>query len=182
MAFFIGRDRKARWSYGFDDVALVPGMLTLNPKEIDISWKVRDLKFSMPIIASAMDGVVDVKFAVEMGRLGGLAVLNLEGVQTRYKNPDEIIKKIVEAKPAESTKIIQGIYKEPIKEELISERIAAIKKAGINRFTASDAFMAELRTKLAFMDTEWLKNAAGRGVDGKAAMAFYRSQAKNLAR
>lgn len=131
MAFFIGKDRKARWSYGFDDVALVPGMLTLNPKEVDSVWKIRDLKFNIPIIASAMDGVVDVKFAIEMGRLGGLAVLNLEGVQTRYKNPDEIIKKIVEAKPAESTKIIQGIYKEPIKEELISERIAAIKKAGV---------------------------------------------------
>ncbi|GAF82606.1 unnamed protein product, partial [marine sediment metagenome] len=108
MAFFIGRDRKARWSYGFDDVALVPGMLTLNPNEIDVSWKIRDAKFDIPIIASAMDGVVDVKFAVEMGRLGGLAVLNLEGVQTRYKNPDEIIRKIVGAKPAESTRIIQG--------------------------------------------------------------------------
>jgi IMP dehydrogenase len=131
MAFFIGRDREARKAYGFDDVALVPGLLTINPNEIDVSWKVRDLKFSIPIIASAMDGVVDVKFAIEMGKLGGLAVLNLEGIQTRYENPDEIIQQIVAAAPADSTKIIQGIYKEPIKEELISKRIKEIKKAGV---------------------------------------------------
>ncbi|MDD5354279.1 MAG: IMP dehydrogenase, partial [bacterium] len=119
MAFFIGRDREARKAYGFDDVALVPGLLTINPNEIDVAWKIRDIKFDLPIIASAMDGVVDVKFAIEMGKLGGLAVLNLEGIQTRYDKPDEIIQQIVAAAPADATKIIQSIYKEPIKEELI---------------------------------------------------------------
>ncbi|MDD5492168.1 MAG: GuaB3 family IMP dehydrogenase-related protein [bacterium] len=131
MAFFIGRDREARKAYGFDDVALVPGLLTINPNEIDVAWKIRDIKFDLPIIASAMDGVVDVKFAIEMGKLGGLAVLNLEGIQTRYDKPDEIIQQIVAAAPADATKIIQSIYKEPIKEELIGKRIREIKKAGV---------------------------------------------------
>lgn len=131
MAFFIGRDREARKAYGFDDVALVPGLLTINPNEIDVAWKIRDIKFNIPIIASAMDGVVDVKFAIEMGKLGGLAVLNLEGIQTRYENPAEIVQQIVGAGPENATKIIQGIYKEPIKEELIAKRIKEIKKANV---------------------------------------------------
>lgn len=131
MAFFIGKDREARRAYGFDEVALVPGALTINPNDVEISWKIRDMKFKIPIIASAMDGVVDVKFAIEMGRLGGLAVLNLEGIQTRYENPSKIIEEIAAASPEEATKIIQGIYDEPIKEALIAKRIKEIKKAKV---------------------------------------------------
>lgn len=131
MAFFIGRDREARRAYGFDEVALVPGLITVNPNEIDVTWKIRDLTFKVPIIASAMDGVVDVKFAIEMGKLGGLTVLNLEGIQTRYENPEEILDEIVQTSPQEATKLIQSIYKEPIKEELISKRIKEIKKTKV---------------------------------------------------
>lgn len=127
MPFFIGKDREARRSYGFDEVALVPGVLTLNPDEVDTSSYTGNLKFEIPIIASAMDGVVDVKFASAMGKLGGLAVLNLEGVQTRYEKPDEVIKEIVEASNEKATTIIQNIYKEPIKEHLIAKRIEQIK-------------------------------------------------------
>jgi hypothetical protein len=108
---WIGRNRKARVTYGFDEIALVPGRVTINPNEVDIAWRLprRDtepLDFKIPILASAMDGVVDVRFAIEMSKLGGLAVLNLEGVQTRYKNPKEVLQKIVEADKAEITGLL----------------------------------------------------------------------------
>ena len=107
MGMWIGRNRKARVTYGFDEIALVPGRVTINPNEVDITWRLprRDaapLEFKIPILASAMDGVVDVQFAIAMGKLGGLAVLNLEGVQTRYKNPREVLQKIVDADKSES--------------------------------------------------------------------------------
>src|SRR5438105_4626370 len=98
MGMWIGRNRKARVTYGFDEIALVPGSVTLNPNEVNTTFRLprRDmapLELKIPILASAMDGVVDVRFAIEMSRLGGLAVLNLEGVQTRYKNPSEVLEK-----------------------------------------------------------------------------------------
>ena len=101
MGMWIGRNRKAHVTYGFDEIALVPGRVTINPNEVDITFSVphknrEPLKLLIPILASAMDGVVDVTFAVEMSKLGGLAVLNLEGVQTRYKNPSEVLEKIVQ--------------------------------------------------------------------------------------
>ncbi|OGR94029.1 MAG: inosine 5-monophosphate dehydrogenase [Elusimicrobia bacterium RIFCSPLOWO2_01_FULL_64_13] len=130
MSFFIGRDREARRAYGFDEVALVPGLATINPEECDVSASIGGAKLKLPIIASAMDGVVDVNFAVEMGRCGGLAVLNSEGIQTRYDKPQEILKKIISAKPEEVTNLLQQIYKEPIKEMLLSKRIKEIKAGG----------------------------------------------------
>ena len=131
MGVFIGRGRKARRAYGFDEIALAPGVLTINPDEVDISITIRDRTFEVPILAAAMDGVVDTKFAIEMGRLGGIAVLNLEGVQTRYRNPEEVIDRFSKAEPEQSTELVQEIYREPIKEELISERIQEIKKAKV---------------------------------------------------
>lgn len=130
MAFFIGRDREARRAYGFDEVALVPGSLTVAPEDVDISTKIGERTLNIPFIASAMDGVVDVSFATKMTQLGGLAVLNSEGIQTRYKNPQEILQKIVKAKTQKVTTILQKIYKEPIQENLISCRIEEMKKAG----------------------------------------------------
>ncbi len=129
MGMWIGRGRKARRCYGFDEVALVPGPVTINPEEVDVSWELGEFKFPVPILASAMDGVVDTKFALEMSRLGGLAVLNLEGVQTRYEYPAEVIERIITATPEKATELVQSIYKEPIKEKLISSRIEEIKKA-----------------------------------------------------
>jgi IMP dehydrogenase len=133
---WIGRNRKARVTYGFDEIALVPGDITINPNEVDTSFRIpkKDGSFitlKIPIIASAMDGVTDVHFCTEMGRLGGLGVINLEGVQTRYENPGEMLKKIVKASKEEVTRIIQKIYQEPIKEELISRRIQELKSAGV---------------------------------------------------
>jgi hypothetical protein len=102
MGMWIGRNRKARVTYGFDEIALVPGRVTINPNEVDITFRLprkaaEPLELKIPILASAMDGVVDVGFAIAMNKLGGLAVLNLEGVQTRYKNPPEVLQKIVAA-------------------------------------------------------------------------------------
>ncbi|MCK4419452.1 GuaB3 family IMP dehydrogenase-related protein [Candidatus Aerophobetes bacterium] len=129
--FYIGRERKARKAYGFDEVALVPGQKALDPNDVDISWKIGDLTFSTPILASAMDGVVDTNFAIQMGKLGGLAVLNLDGVQTRYNDPVKAVEEIVHSSPEESVGTIQRIYRAPIKEELIEERIKEIKKAKV---------------------------------------------------
>jgi len=131
MGEWIGKDRKARRCYGFDEVALVPGERTINPNEVDVSWQVAGLKFKVPIIAAAMDGVVDVKFAIEFGKLGGFAVLNLEGVQTRYDNPNEVLDKIAKAAPQKATELVQLLYTKPIKEKLISKRIEQIKKAKV---------------------------------------------------
>lgn len=126
--FYIGKERKARKAYGLDEVALVPGNKTLDPEDVNIKWRIGDITFDIPIIASAMDGVVDTNFAVQMGKLGGLAVLNLEGVQTRYEHPVKVIEEIVNSSDEEAVKIIQKIYKEPIKEELIEERIKQMKE------------------------------------------------------
>ncbi len=129
--FYIGRERKARKAYGLDEVALVPGRVTLDPNDVDVSWKLGDLTFAIPILASAMDGVVDTNFAIQMGRLGGLAVLNLGGVQTRYEHPAKAIEEIVHSSSEETVEIIQRIYQTPIKEELIEKRIKEVKKAKI---------------------------------------------------
>ncbi len=94
MAEWIGINRRARRCYGFDEIALVPGDKTVNPNEVDTSFVIDGKKFNIPILAASMDGVVDVKFAVEMSKLGGIAVLNLDGVQTRYENPDVVLEKI----------------------------------------------------------------------------------------
>jgi len=122
--------KQLRRSYGFDEVAIVPGDVTINPDQTNIDFKIADLTVPVPIIAAAMDGVTDVSFAVLMSKLGGLAVLNLEGVQTRYDNPQEILAAIAHAPAAEVTALLQKIYSQPIKETLIGERIRAIKKEG----------------------------------------------------
>ena len=136
MGMWIGRNRKARVTYGFDEIALVPGEVTINPNEVDTSFRIPCpdgslITLKIPIIASAMDGVTDVKFCIEMGRLGGLGVINLEGVQTRYENPAEVLEEVVKADKDEVTTLIQKLYLEPIKEKLISRRVQELKKAGV---------------------------------------------------
>ena len=139
MGAFIGREREARRCYGFDEIALVPGQITINPNDVDPSWTLParrssggdGRRYKVPILASAMDGVVDVKFAVAFGKLGGLAVMNLEGIQTRYEHPEEILNKLVKSAPDKATTFLQSVYREPIKEKLISKRIQEIKKARV---------------------------------------------------
>lgn len=149
MAEWIGIDRRARRCYGFDEVALVPGMQTINPNEVDTSWSIGDMKFDTPIIAAAMDGVVDVRFAIKMGKLGGVAVLNLDGVQTRYEDPDEIMQEIAKASAEKATALLQKLYLPPIKEKLITKRIKEIKKAKVPAFVSCIPQNAEKFNKIA---------------------------------
>lgn len=131
MEVEIGKGKRGRWAYGFDDVAIVPSRRTRDPEDIDISWQIGDFNFKLPLLASAMDGVVNPHFSIELGKLGGLAVLNLEGIQTRYEEPEKIFSKIASFSPEEATRGLQQIYREPIKTELIKKRILEIKKSGV---------------------------------------------------
>jgi len=148
MGMWIGRNRKARVTYGFDEIALVPGRVTINPNEVNTRFRLPrrgedPIELKIPILASAMDGVVDVRFAIEMSKLGGLAVLNLEGVQTRYKNPQEVLQKIVDADKSEITGLLQKIYQEPVQEDLIAARIRQIKDSGATAAVSSIPQRAE---------------------------------------
>src|SRR5258706_4384862 len=131
MAFFVGRDREARRAYGFDEIALVPGTVTVNPDEVEISITIGGVKLEIPFLASAMDGVVDAKFAVAMGKQGGLAVLNLDGIHSRYENVEEVYERIAAAPPEAATELVQKLYKEPVKDALIAQRVKEIKKGGV---------------------------------------------------
>lgn len=149
MSEFIGRDRKARRAYGFDEIALVPGDITLNPDEVDIALKIGKLTFSTPFLASAMDGVVDPKFAIAMGKMGGLAVLNLEGIYTRYDDYEQILEDIAQSTPEKATALVQKLYVEPVKEKLIAKRIQEIKKGKVICGVSSIPQKAEKYGKIA---------------------------------
>jgi IMP dehydrogenase len=122
--------RDMRRCYGFEEVAIVPGDITVNPEQTSIDLKLGNLTFPVPILAAAMDAVVDPKFAVAFSKLGGLAVLNLEGVQARYEKPDEILAEIAQAPMNQATPLLQKVYSQPIKERLVGERIREIKRNG----------------------------------------------------
>lgn len=124
------RFRELRRAYGFDEVAIVPGDKTINPEQTNIDFTIGGLTFSLPILAAAMDAVTDVDSAVAMSKLGGLAVLNLEGIQTKYDNPSEMLAEIAATPDDKTTTLLQKIYSQPIKENLVAERIRAIKEAG----------------------------------------------------
>ncbi|MCL5960262.1 MAG: GuaB3 family IMP dehydrogenase-related protein [Chloroflexi bacterium] len=125
-----GSTRTLRRAYGFDEVALVPGAVSVNPEDVDLSWRIGELTFPVPLVASAMDAVVDPQMAVSFSKLGGLAVVNLEGLQTRYESPSEPLYAIASASPQEATAVIQQAYQSPIKPHLIAERIQEIKHGG----------------------------------------------------
>ncbi|HEY6707575.1 MAG TPA: GuaB3 family IMP dehydrogenase-related protein [Actinomycetota bacterium] len=127
----IGIGKSGRRAYGFDDIAIVPSRRTRDPDDIDISWDLDAYHFELPLLASAMDGVVSPRVAVELGRLGGLGVLNLEGLWTRYEDPDPVYAEIASLPDAEATKRMQEIYAEPIRPELIGQRVSEIKDAGV---------------------------------------------------
>jgi IMP dehydrogenase len=131
MELEIGRGKKARRAYGFDDIAIVPSRRTRDPDDVDISWKLGDYRFELPLLASAMDGVVSPRTAGIIGRLGGLAVLNLEGIWTRYEDADDQLERIAGLPKAEATREMQEIYREPVKPELIAQRVQEIKDEGV---------------------------------------------------
>src|ERR671911_2244532 len=131
MEIEIGRGKKARRAYGFDDVAIVPSRRTRDPDDVDISWTLGPYRFELPLLASAMDGVVSPDSAGIIGKLGGLAVLNLEGIWTRYEDADAQLERIAGLDRDEATREMQAIYQEPVKEELIARRIREIKEQGV---------------------------------------------------
>ncbi len=122
--------KQMRRAYGFDEVAIVPGDTTINPAMTEIQFRIDHVEQDIPILAAAMDGVVDPRFAVNFAKMGGLAVLNLEGVQTRYRDADSVLDEIAAASPADATGLLQKAYAAPIQTELIGERITEIKREG----------------------------------------------------
>jgi IMP dehydrogenase len=149
MGEWIGRGRKARRAYGFDEIAIVPGTVTINPAEVDITWEMGGRRYDLPIIAAAMDGVVDPAFSIKMGKMGGLAVLNLEGVWTRYEDPGSILKEISQATAERATELVQQLYQPAVQEKLISKRVAEIKAAGVPVIVSSIPQKAERYAALA---------------------------------
>jgi IMP dehydrogenase len=127
----IGIGKSGRRAYGFDDIAIVPSRRTRDPEDVDISWEIDAYRFELPLMASAMDGVVSPQTAIEIGRLGGLAVLNLEGLWTRYEDPEPLLREIAALPAEKATARMQQIYAEPIHDSLVGARIRQIKQAGV---------------------------------------------------
>ena len=131
MEIEIGRGKKARRAYGFDDIAIVPSRRTRDAEDVDIAWRLGPHLLELPLLAAAMDGVVSPATAIELGQMGGLGVLNLEGIWTRYEDADALLERIATFDKVEATREMQKIYAEPIKPELIGKRIKQIKDAGV---------------------------------------------------
>ncbi len=127
----IGMGKSGRRAYGFDDIAIVPSRRTRDPEDVDITWEIDAFKFQLPLMASAMDGVVSPATAIEIGRLGGVGVLNLEGLWTRYEDPESLFEEISKLDVEKATARMQQIYMEPIKPELVTQRIREINAAGV---------------------------------------------------
>ena len=127
----IGMGKSGRRAYGFDDIAIVPSRRTRDPEDVEITWEIDAFKFELPLMASAMDGVVSPASAIEIGRLGGVGVLNLEGLWTRYEDPEPLFEEISKLDTEKATARMQQIYSEPIKPELVGQRIREIKAAGV---------------------------------------------------
>lgn len=145
----IGRGKQARRAYGFDEISLVPGSLTLDFELCDVSVTLGSHRLSIPLMASAMDGVVDVGVAGRLGKLGGLAVLNLQGVQTRYDNPSEALEQIASCDKNEFVALMQKLYSVPVKDELIAKRIKEMKAYGVVTAASVTPNMAEKYGKIA---------------------------------
>ncbi len=127
----IGRAKRGRRVYAFDDIAIVPNRRTRDPEDVSVSWTIDAYQFEIPVLAAPMDSVVSPATAIQIGKLGGLGVLNLEGLWTRYEDPEPLLKEISELPAAESTRRMQEIYAEPIKPELVSSRLAEVRAAGV---------------------------------------------------
>lgn len=127
----IGIGKSGRRAYGFDDIAIVPSRRTRDPEDVDISWQIDAYEFELPLLASAMDGVMSPRTAIEVGRHGGLGVLNLEGLWTKYADPEPLLEEIAELDSAVATARMQEIYKQPVDPDLIGQRVTELKDAGI---------------------------------------------------
>ncbi len=131
MEIEIGKGKKGRRAYGFDDIAIVPSRRTRDPDDIDVSWMLGPYRFELPLLAAAMDGVVSPRIAGIIGKLGGLGVLNLEGLWTRFEDADAQLERISKLPPEQATRVMQEIYAEPVKPELVAQRVREIKSEGV---------------------------------------------------
>ena len=127
----IGFGKSGRRAYGFDDIAIIPSRRTRDPEDVDITWQIDAYRFDLPLMAAAMDGVVSPATAIAVGRLGGVGVLNLEGIWTRYADADAVLDEIASLPPEKATRRMQELYAEPVKPELITRRIAEINDSGV---------------------------------------------------
>jgi IMP dehydrogenase len=144
----IGIGKSGRRAYGFDDIAIVPSRRTRDPEDVDISWELEGHRFDLPMMASAMDGVVSPATAVEIGRLGGLACLNLEGLWTRYEDPDPILDEISALPADKATRRMQELYQAPIQDDLIGRRITEIREGGVTACASLTPQKVEKYSKL----------------------------------
>jgi IMP dehydrogenase len=151
----IGIGKSGRKAFGFDDIAIVPSRRTRDPDDVDISWQLDAFKFTLPMMGSAMDSAISPKTAVQIGRLGGLAVLNLEGLWTRHEDPEPYFEEIAELSKEKATLRMQEIYLEPVKPDLIGQRVAEIKAQGV--VTAASLTPQHVRS--------WAPSALGSGLD-----------------
>ncbi len=127
----IGRGKRGRRAYSLDDIAIVPSRRTRDPEDVSVSWQIDAYHFDIPVIAAPMDSVMSPSSAIAFGRLGGLSVLDLEGLWTRYEDPEPLLAEIAELKPGRATARMQQMYAEEIKPELIAERLGALRRAGV---------------------------------------------------
>jgi len=127
----IGRGKRGRRAYSFDDVAVVPSRRTRDPEEVSVGWQIDAYHFDLPVMAAPMDSVMSPATAVALGRLGGLGVLDLEGLWTRYDDPEPLLAEIATLDPVRSTSRMQELYAEPIKAELITQRLKEVRAAGV---------------------------------------------------
>ncbi|WP_093171776.1 GuaB3 family IMP dehydrogenase-related protein [Sinosporangium album] len=127
----IGRGKSGRRAYALDEIGIVPSRRTRDPEEVSISWQIDAYRFDLPVVVSPMDSVVSPKTAIEIGRLGGLAVLDLEGLWTRYEDPASLLAEVTELQGEAATRRLQEIYTAPIRDDLIGSRIAEVRDAGV---------------------------------------------------
>ena len=158
MEIIIGRGKKSRRAYGIDEIALVPGTRTLDPSLADASTTIGGIERKIPIIASAMDGVVDVRMAVLLSELGSMGVINLEGIQTRYEDPNPILDRIASVGKSEFVGLMQELYSKPVKPELISQRITQVKQqGGVAAVSLTPAGAAKFGTVVADADLVFIQ-------------------------
>ncbi|HET6697647.1 MAG TPA: GuaB3 family IMP dehydrogenase-related protein [Nocardioidaceae bacterium] len=127
----IGRAKRGHRAYSFDDIAIVPSRRTRDPEEVSVAWQIDAYRFELPIMAAPMDSVMSPQTAIEFGRHGGLGVLDLEGLWTRYDDPSPLLEEVARLRGAEATRRLQEIYAEPIKPELITERLRQMRESGV---------------------------------------------------
>ncbi|MCP3819945.1 GuaB3 family IMP dehydrogenase-related protein [Streptomyces sp. A3M-1-3] len=127
----IGRGKRGRRAYAFDDIAIVPSRRTRDPKEVSIAWQIDAYRFELPFLAAPMDSVVSPQTAIRIGELGGLGVLNLEGLWTRYEDPEPLLQEIAELDEGRATRRLQEIYAAPIKADLIGQRLKEVRDSGV---------------------------------------------------